>query len=143
MSEDKSGGPTHDPFNIQQFARLENARSFFQNYLTPAFVAAARWETLELVRARYIDGELRSHYPDLLFKVRLGDRFAFIYLLFEHKSFLDPLTPWQLLRQKVHLWHDWLSEAENANATRLPLILPLSRQSQRPRYRLDIPGRNC
>jgi hypothetical protein len=121
----EGGGPTHDPFSVKQFARVDNARSLFQNYLPRAFIASARWNTLELVRARYIDGELRSHYPDLLYKVEIEGQFAFIYVLFEHKSYVAPLAPWQLLRQKVHIWHDWLSQPENANATRLPLILPL------------------
>ena len=115
----------HDPFAIQQFGRVENARSFFQSYLPPAIVAAADWASLELLRSRLVDGELRSHYPDLLYQVNLGGNPAWIYLLFEHKSSTDPLTAWQLLREAVHIWHDWLAGHPGAAPHEFPPIIPM------------------
>jgi len=42
QNEESRSGPTHDPFTIQQFARVEQARSLFQNYLPQGFVGLAQ-----------------------------------------------------------------------------------------------------
>lgn len=40
---------------------------------------------------------LTTRHADLLYSVKVAGRDAFIYILFEHKSKPDPLTPFQVL----------------------------------------------
>jgi hypothetical protein len=47
---------------------------------------------------------------------------AFIYILFEHKSYADANTPLQLLRYMTRIWHRYRAENESGL---LPPILPI------------------
>jgi len=53
----------------------------------------------------YVDANLREHLSDLLYLVGLrGGGDAFVYVLFEHKSFPDRMVAFQLLRYLVRIW---------------------------------------
>ena len=61
---------------------------------------------------------------DSLFRVRLkGEEDAYAYVLFEHKSSVDPGTPVQLVRYMLNIW---AREMEAKPASReLPMIFPI------------------
>ena len=69
-----------------------------------------------------ISKELKEFYCDLLYKLELAGDDGFIYILFEHKSYRDKLTPLQLLEYMLKIWRLFLKQ----NTTeRLPIIIPL------------------
>jgi predicted transposase/invertase (TIGR01784 family) len=60
---------------------------------------------LRLVKDSFVDDTLQEHFSDLLCEVDLQDRGkAFVYVLFEHKSYVDAMTPLQVLRYMVRVW---------------------------------------
>ena len=69
---------------------------------------------------------MRRHQSDRLIRTRLlanntnKERDIFLFLLFEHKSRAEPLTPLQLLRYMVRIW-----EQQRANKERLTPIIPV------------------
>ncbi|GIK58430.1 MAG: hypothetical protein HND44_12010 [Chloroflexi bacterium] len=67
--------------------------------------------TLHLQDGSFVDETMREHQTDLLYQVQLanGDA-AFIYFLFEHKSYPDPLVILQLLRYMVRFWEQQLKD---------------------------------
>ncbi len=80
-------------------------------------------DTLEVVKDTFIDGELSEYYSDLLYKVELiGGEPAYVYVLFDHKSYYDPLVGFQLLRYMVRIWERSLRKRE---ARALPVIIPV------------------
>jgi predicted transposase YdaD len=66
----------------------------------PAEVSALfNLDTLSLTEDTFIDEEMQPHQADLLYQVRLQDgQHAYVYFLFEHKSYLDRMAALQLLR---------------------------------------------
>ncbi len=80
------------------------------------------WSTLELQPGTFISPELRATHSDLLFRVKLASRDAFIYVLFEHQSRSDP---WMALRMLGYVT-DILRRfrTEQPEATKLPLVIP-------------------
>src|SRR5215813_2862601 len=95
----------HDRFFKELLARPETATDFLVNYLPPEIVALLDLSVPELAKDSFIDEELRQHFSDLLYRVKLrsGDD-AFVYILFEHKSTPDGWTAFQLLRYEVRIW---------------------------------------
>ncbi len=95
----------HDRFFRYFLGHPERARVFIRHFLPPQVVDHLDLSTLEAVDASFVDTELRSHQGDLLFRTRLrGGAEAYIYFLFEHKSYPDPWVGWQVLRYMVRIW---------------------------------------
>jgi predicted transposase YdaD len=118
----------HDPLVFQQFSQLEKVRPFLQEVLPTRVAQAVRWPALKLMQSRFVDPQLRSHFSDLVYQAA-WEREAeplFFYLLFEHKSFVDVLTPLQILVGMVSLWQEWARDrVADGRRPRLPLVYPL------------------
>ncbi len=125
----------HDHFFRATFARPEVAAEFARHYLPPPIVAHLDLTTLRPVKASYVDEELRDHVTDLLYQVRLQDgNLAYVYLLFEHKSYPDRWVAFQLLRYMVRIWEHARQQASGAD---LPPILPLVIYHGEQQWRID------
>jgi len=101
----------HDRFFKQALARQEAARDFMRYYLPAEVVELLDLSVLEASQETFVDAELRAYYSDLLYKVRLRDGgSAFVYVLFEHKSYAEPLVAFHLLRYMVRVWEHSLRQ---------------------------------
>ena len=95
----------HDRFFKEALARPDAARDFLRYYLPAEVTRLLDLSVLQLVKDSFVDETLREHYSDLLYEVGLLDgRGAYVYVLFEHKSYSDPLVALQLLRYMVRIW---------------------------------------
>ena len=95
----------HDRFFKELFSRLEVAQDFVRHYLPTEIVALLDVTTLDIVKDSFIDPELQEHFSDLLYQVTLQTGHeAYIYLLFEHKSYSDAKIALQLLRYMINIW---------------------------------------
>lgn len=79
-------------------------------------------DTLEICKDTFVEKDLKEFYFDLLYKVELAGDAGYIYILFEHKSFRDKLTPLQLLEYMLKIWRLGLQQNRSG---RLPIIIPL------------------
>ena len=78
----------------------------------------------EAMDGSFVDADAARTQCDALFRVRLGTGHdARIYVLLEHKSYVDAATPLQILKYLVNIW---LREIEGGTARDgLPAIIPL------------------
>ena len=94
----------HDSFFKQVFSRKETARSFLQEFLPAEVVACLDLETLDAMKDSFVDDELNASFSDLCYTVRtIAGDYVVIHLLFEHKSFADPLSAFQMLKYVVRI----------------------------------------
>lgn len=118
------------------FARRDVAAEFARHYLPPNIVETLDLETLQPVKDSFVDDELRDHFTDLLYETRLqDDTLAYVYLLFEHKSYSEPWIAFQLLRYMVRIWEYVL---EQRQVTILPPIIPLVIYHGEERWQVDL-----
>ncbi|MCB8942799.1 MAG: Rpn family recombination-promoting nuclease/putative transposase [Ardenticatenaceae bacterium] len=104
----------HDKFFKETFTRMEMARDFFANYLPEEITAVLNLDSLTLQSGSFVDPDLQEQFADLLYRVNLQDESeVYLYLLLEHKSYPDPLTPFQLLRYLVRIWERDSREGES------------------------------
>lgn len=119
---------SHDHLVKHAFADVENARGVLATALPAAIVARIDWSSLSLRPGSFVDENLRDRYADILYAARISGRDARIYLLLEHKSDPDPLTPLQVLRYMVRIWDQHLTslpKQKRGEARKLPVIVPI------------------
>ena len=88
----------HDHFVREFLSEPAHARAFLRAVLPAPLIEALDWSGLRSEAATFIDENLRQQSSDLLFSVPgLTGEPQQIYLLFEHKSALDPRLAQQLL----------------------------------------------
>lgn len=113
----------HDHFFRTSFERLETARNYLQEYAPPELVAQLDLSQMALQNGTFIDDDMREHQTDLLYQVPLvNGELAFVYFLFEHKSYPDPLVAYQLLRYQVRIWERQLQEEKQLSPI-IPLVI--------------------
>lgn len=113
----------HDKIVKDFFSDQETAKSFFLEYLPAEISKDIDFTTLKIAKDTFVDKKLSDYYSDLLYEVQLGEMPVFIYLLIEHKSWLDRFTAFQLLKYMTKIWELFLKQNENAEV--LPVILPI------------------
>ena len=126
----------HDAFFREAFSRAEVARSFISEYLPTALLRQADFRTLVIAKDSYVDEELSQHFSDILYRVNLSGKPSFIYLLFEHKSFVDRMIAFQLLRNMVKIWEGHLKQEPRLKT--LPVIVPIVVYHGRAKW--DVPN---
>ena len=134
----------HDHFFRETFSRQEITRDFLTHYLPPEVQAYLDLGVLQTVKDTFVDEELRDHFTDLLYRTRLRDlgeegqaNEAYVYLLFEHKSYPEPWVAFQLLRYIVRIWEHVLKQHQPGKPAGLPPIVPMVVYHGKMGWRLD------
>jgi len=126
----------HNRFFHYSFSNLDVARDLLSSKLAPEILDCIDLETLEIGSGSFVDDQLRESQSDLLFSVApkkalletlaagAGKRATriLIYVLLEHKSHPDRMTPFQLLKYIVRVWEQLLREGKPL-ACVVPLII--------------------
>jgi predicted transposase/invertase (TIGR01784 family) len=113
----------HDKFFKEVFSHKDGARDFFTHYLPEEILKLLDLKEIEIVKESFIEKDLKEYFSDLLYKVSLAKSPAYLYMLFEHKSYPDRLTALQVLEYMVKIWR--LHLKQNPGKGLLPLIIPL------------------
>ncbi len=124
----------HDRFFKEVFSRRDTAADFLSHYLPAEIVSILDVTSAEIAKESFIDLELQEHFSDLLYKVDLLDgRGAYVYVLFEHKSYPEPLIAFQLLRYMVRIWEQSLKQS-----SKLGPIIPLVVYHGRTEWKIPL-----
>ncbi len=113
----------HDRFFKDSFSRKDVVRNFIQEYIPPDLTKQIDLNSLEIQKDSFIDNELSASFSDILYKINIADESGFLYFLFEHKSFFDKWTTFQILRYEIKIWE--LFRKQNPDAEKLPIIIPI------------------
>jgi hypothetical protein len=119
---------THDNLVKHAFSDVEHARGVLATALPAAIAARIDWSSLSLRPGTFVDEHLQDRFSDLLYAVRLADRDSLLYLLWEHKSEPEPMTPLQVLRYMLRIWDQHLAslpKKQRGEARKLPVIVPV------------------
>ena len=109
----------NDAFFKAVFSDPAHAAAFFQNHLPAELVTRINWQSLTLQPGSFVKTSLQQVHSDLLFTVRLDERDALLYLLFEHQSNVPAAMPLRLLGYVVEV----LSKHHQQHGLPLPPVL--------------------
>ncbi|ABJ75457.1 Rpn family recombination-promoting nuclease/putative transposase [Leptospira borgpetersenii serovar Hardjo-bovis] len=104
----------HDRLIRETFQDKKEAATFFKNTLPPEVVELLDLENLELTESSFVSEELKQEQTDLLFQIPLksGNK-SNVYLLFEHKSYLENTIYIQLLGYLTEIYRNQQRSGES------------------------------
>ncbi|MCU0347146.1 MAG: Rpn family recombination-promoting nuclease/putative transposase [Saprospiraceae bacterium] len=106
----------------ETFSRLEYARELLQRCAPTDLVSSLQLDSLELTNASFVDSELAEHFADLVFNCKTkGEQAAQVSFIIEHKSYLPPYPPLQILNYQINGWRQQL-KSKLKPAPILPVI---------------------
>ena len=112
----------HDKFFKESLSNLETAKGFMKNYLPQDLLKLLDLDNIMIEKDSFIEKELEEFFSDILYKVNLQGQEAYLYFLFEHKSYPYQKITLQLLKYMVKIWELKLKQKEDQ---KLPLIIPM------------------
>lgn len=86
MSTDTS----HDSGYKQLFSHPDMVRDLLTGFVPGPWLQSARFDTLERVNASYVSESDRQRHDDMVWRLQVGPRWVWIYLLLEFQSRDDP-----------------------------------------------------
>jgi predicted transposase/invertase (TIGR01784 family) len=114
---------SHDGLFQAFFDEIEVAESFIKEYLPPEIVKDLDFSTLTLFKDSFVDSKFSRCYTDVLYHICLKNNPAYLYFLFEHKSWEPNFPGLQLLKNMANIWETHLDQHKGTK--KLPPIIPL------------------
>ncbi|MDR0379012.1 MAG: Rpn family recombination-promoting nuclease/putative transposase, partial [Candidatus Accumulibacter sp.] len=114
----------HDSDYKLLFSHPEMMVELLRDGIPGEWLADADFSTLERVNASYVSKDQKQRHDDMVWRLRVNDRWVWIYILLEFQSRPDP---WMALRMLVYaglMLEDLIRRGEVTDG-RLPLLLPL------------------
>ena len=113
----------HDKIARITLGDLPRARKILREILPQDIAPLLEFNRLAKVPGHFVDNKLREFVSDFLFSVPIKGRNVLLFVLVEHKSYLDRWARFWLLLYMVRIWEQWLRD--HPKAKKLPPILPL------------------
>ncbi|MES2015164.1 MAG: Rpn family recombination-promoting nuclease/putative transposase [Pseudomonadota bacterium] len=107
------------------FAHPELVRDLVAGFTPLGAVAEFDASAFERVNPVYVSDQFAEREDDIVWRVKLGEQWLYIYILLEFQSGIDR---WMALRMQVYiglLYQDLVKRAELSPATLLPPVLPI------------------
>jgi predicted transposase/invertase (TIGR01784 family) len=111
----------HDRLFRETLSDRDTAADFLKNYLPEEILKLTDLNSLEICKESFVEDDLKEYYSDLLYRVTISDEEAYIYFLFEHKSYPDREIFLQLPGYMLGIWRLERKQKESF----LPLIVPI------------------
>jgi len=112
----------HDKCFKEIMGDVKIATSFIENYLPSEIFKLVDLKNLQPEKDSFIEKELKDIYSDLLFKTKINNKDAYLYFLFEHKSYTDKRVGVQLLKYITSIWEQ---KTNKEKINMLPVIIPI------------------
>jgi predicted transposase YdaD len=113
----------HDHFVRRTFDVAENTRALVKMYLPASILCNLRLETLEPCRETFLGANEHEKRLDLLYTARLHDDTpVLVYLLLEHKSYIDRHIALQLLGYVLRIL-EWRKRNGQPPCVVIPIVI--------------------
>lgn len=117
--------PSHDGGYKLLYSHSAMVRDLLCGFVPGAWVKGLDLSSLERCSGSYVTDDLRDRADDLIWRLRWGDDWLYVYLLLEFQSTIDP---WMAVRIQTYLgllYQDLIRADSLSHSGRLPPVLPL------------------
>lgn len=115
----------HDHSYKLLFSHPEMVRDLLEGFVREDWLAQLDYGSLEKVSSSYVSDDLRSRADDLVWRVRWGENWIYVYLLIEFQSAVAPYMAVRILTYVGLLYQDLIKAAQLPADGRLPPVLPI------------------
>ena len=114
---------SHDGLFRVSFDKKKVAESFARENLPGEITRDLDFSTLTLCKDTFVGKKLARSFSDVLYEIRFKNKPAYLYFLFEHKSWEPDFPGVQLLKNMAHIWEAHVTQ--HPETQKLPPIIPL------------------
>jgi predicted transposase YdaD len=114
---------SHDRFAAGLLQMPQHMRRLLQLLLPAELLRVMQLNRMQQCSELLLDDKLRKRQADALYRIpMLGGDQIWLYVIFEHKSWQDPLTALQLLTYMTSLMHQLLRRRQRLTAV-IPIVI--------------------
>jgi hypothetical protein len=115
----------HDGSYKHLFSHPEMVASLIRDFVPEEWVRELDFSTLERQNGSYVADDLRERHDDIIWRIRCGDSWFFIYLLLEFQSSVDPWMAVRIMTYIGLLYQDLIKSGQVRGEELLPPVFPL------------------
>lgn len=115
----------HDHSYKLLFSHPEMVRDLLIGFVKEEWVTQLDFSTLEKVSGSYVTDELRDREDDIVWRVRWGDDWLYVYLLLEFQSSVDKTMAVRIMSYLGLLYQDLIRQKALTPSGKLPPVLPV------------------
>jgi hypothetical protein len=124
----------HDHGYKLLFSHREFLIDLLGAFVPEPWVGELDFSTLEKVNNSYVTDDLRSREDDIVWRVRFGSRWLYVYILLEFQSSIDRYMAVRMLSYVGLLYQDLIRQGQITNDDPLPPVLPVVLYNGRKRW---------
>ena len=117
--------PDHDHAYKKLFSHPQMVEDLLRGFVKEDWVAQLDYHSLEKVSASYVSDDLREREDDLIWRVRWGSNWVYVYLLLEFQSTVDHHMAVRLLTYLGLLYQGLIEAKQLLENRKLPPVLPV------------------
>src|SRR5699024_7549115 len=110
-------------------------KDFIENNIPKEALDVIDMETIELIKDTFINKELEESFSDLIYRIKINNKDAYICFLLEHKSYKDKMTIFQVNK---YIIESWMTIIQKENKEELPIIVPMVIYHGKEKWNLKI-----
>jgi predicted transposase YdaD len=115
----------HDSSYKFLFSNPEFVRDLVMGFIPDDWLHSLDYETLEKVPGSYITDDFKQREDDIVWRVKVGGEWVYLYLLIEFQSSVDKYMALRMMVYVGLLYQDLVKRGEVLDDGRLPPILPI------------------
>jgi predicted transposase YdaD len=128
----------HDHSYKDLFSHREMVRDLLVGFVRQDWLALADLDSLETVKGSFITDDLREREDDIIWRLRWGDGWLYVYLLIEFQSSIDRYMAVRIANYVTLLYQDLIAQGHLAADGRLPPVLPIVLYNGEPRWNAAV-----
>ena len=125
----------HDHSYKLLFSHPEMVKDLLTGFVKETWVDQLDFSTLEKVSGSYVTDELRDREDDIIWRVRWGGDWLYVYLLLEFQSSVDRFMAVRIMSYLGLLYQDLIRQKALTPSGKLPPVLPVVLYNGEERWR--------
>ncbi|MBF0260735.1 MAG: Rpn family recombination-promoting nuclease/putative transposase [Magnetococcales bacterium] len=114
------------------FSHAEMVRDLLCGFVHEAWVAQLDFASLEKVNGSYVTDDLKDRCDDVIWRVRWGESWLYVYLLLEFQSKVDRWMAVRMTAYTMLLYQDLIKSGQVKAGEPLPPVVPLVLYNGKP-----------
>jgi predicted transposase YdaD len=107
------------------FAAPEVVRDLIMGFIPDEWLHGLDYRTLERVSGSYVTDDLRDRADDIVWRVKVGEEWVYLYILIEFQSTVDAWMAVRIMTYVGLLYQDLIRQKQVLPERRLPPVLPI------------------
>jgi len=128
----------HDNSYKLLFSHAEMVRDLLLGFVRETWVKELDFSTLEKMSGSYVTDDIRDRHDDIIWRVKWGKQWVYVYLLLEFQSTIDYYMPVRIMTYMGLLYQDLIRTGQVNGPEKLPPVFPVVLYNGKPRWNAPV-----